>query len=99
MFPSTITCFRFLIVKIGYVSYTHFKSCNQSLDKVSFDFSNILHAMQSRAMNAKSSMILNFPRVWSFDLKWVKQALADKSIAIAIKEVDLSPKDQNILYV
>ena len=36
--------------------YTYFKSCDQSLDKTSFDFSNIFHAMQICAMNAKSSM-------------------------------------------
>ena len=34
--------------------YTHFKSCDQSLDKTPFDFSNIYGAMQSCAMNAKS---------------------------------------------
>ena len=38
--------------------YTHFKSCDQSLDKTIFDFSNIFHAMQSCAINAKSSTIL-----------------------------------------
>ena len=37
--------------------YTHFKSCDQSLDKTSFEFSNIFHAMQSCAMNTKSSII------------------------------------------
>ena len=41
--------------------YTHFKSCDQSLDKTSFDFSDKFHAMQSCAMNAKSSMIPNLP--------------------------------------
>ena len=37
--------------------YTHFKSCDQSLDKTSLDFSNMFHVMQSCAMNAKSSII------------------------------------------
>ena len=41
--------------------YTHFKSCDQSLDKISFDFSNIFHVMQRRAMNAKSSIIPKLP--------------------------------------
>ena len=41
---------------LGFV-YTHFKLCDQSLDKTSFEFSNIVHAMQSCAMSAKSSMI------------------------------------------
>ena len=41
--------------------YTHFKSCDQSLGKTSFDFSNIFHAMQSCAINAKSSMIAELP--------------------------------------
>ena len=44
---------------------------------ISFDFPNLFRAMQSCAMSAKSSIILNFPRVWSHDLKWVKQTLAD----------------------
>ena len=42
--------------------YTHFKSCDQSLDKTSFDFSNLFRAIQSCAMNAKSSIILKFPK-------------------------------------
>ena len=33
---------------------THFKSCDESLDKTSFDFSDIFRTMQSCAMNAKS---------------------------------------------
>ena len=41
--------------------YTHFKSCDQSLDKTSFDVSNIFHAMQSCATNAISSIILKLP--------------------------------------
>ena len=41
--------------------YTHFKSCDQSLDKTSFEFSNIFHAMQSCAMSAKSSIIPKLP--------------------------------------
>ena len=41
---------------------THFKSsCDQSLDKTSFDFSNIFHAVRSCAMNAKSSIIPKLP--------------------------------------
>ena len=42
--------------------YTHFKSCDQSLDKISFDFSNIFRAMQSCAMCVKSRTILKFPK-------------------------------------
>ena len=42
--------------------YTHFKSCDQSLDKTPFDFCNIFRAMQSWAMNAKSRIILNLPK-------------------------------------
>ena len=38
--------------------YTHFKSCDQSLDKTSFDLSSIFRAMQSYAMCAKSSIML-----------------------------------------
>ena len=38
--------------------YTHFKSCDQSLDKTSFELANIFHAMQSYAMNAKNGVIL-----------------------------------------
>ena len=41
--------------------YTHFKSCDQSRDETSFDFFYIFRAMQSYAMNAKSSIILNLP--------------------------------------
>ena len=41
--------------------YTHFKSCDESLDKTSFDFSNKFHATQSCAMNAKSSIIPKLP--------------------------------------
>ena len=41
--------------------YTHFKSCDQSLDKTPVDFSNIFHAIQSCAMNAKSSIIPKLP--------------------------------------
>ena len=41
--------------------YTHFKSCGQSLDKTSFDFSDKFHAMQSCAMNAKSSIMPKLP--------------------------------------
>ena len=33
--------------------YTHFKSCDESLDKTSFDFSDIFRTKQSCAMNAK----------------------------------------------
>ena len=42
--------------------YTHFKSCDESLDKTSFDFSDIFHTMQSRAMNAKSRIKLKLPK-------------------------------------
>ena len=38
--------------------YTNFKSCDQSLDKTSSDFSDIVCAMQSHAMSPKSSTIL-----------------------------------------
>ena len=41
--------------------HTNFRSCNQSLDKTSFDFSNILHAMQSCAMNTRISIIPKLP--------------------------------------
>ena len=33
--------------------YNHFKSCDQSVDKTSLDFSNIFRAMQSCTMNAR----------------------------------------------
>ena len=36
--------------------YTHFKSCDQSLDKTSSDFSNIFRGMQNCAMNPESRM-------------------------------------------
>ena len=42
--------------------YNHFKSCDQSLDKISFDFSYIFLAMQSCAMCAKSRTILKLPK-------------------------------------
>ena len=42
--------------------YTHFKSCDQSPDETSFDFSYTFRAMQSYAMNAKNSIIPNFPK-------------------------------------
>ena len=38
--------------------YTHFKLCDQFLDKSSFDFSYIIHAMQNCAISAKSTIIL-----------------------------------------
>ena len=41
--------------------YTHFKSCDQSLDKASFEFSNIFHAMQSCATSTKGSIIPKLP--------------------------------------
>ena len=41
--------------------YTHFKSCDQCLDKTSFDFSDIFRAMQSCTMNAKNRIILRLP--------------------------------------
>ena len=34
-------------------AYTHFKSCDQYLDKTSVDFSNIFRVMHSCTMNAK----------------------------------------------
>ena len=42
--------------------YTQSKSCDHSLDKTSFDFSNIFRAMQSSDMSGKSSIILKLPR-------------------------------------
>ena len=42
--------------------YTHFRSCDHSLDKTSFDFSNKVRAMLSCAMNAKSSIKLKLPK-------------------------------------
>ena len=42
--------------KSAKVFYTHFKSCDQSLDKTSCDFSNIFRAMQSCVMSATSSI-------------------------------------------
>ena len=42
--------------------YTHFKSCDQSLDKISFDFSYIFRAMQSCAMCTKSKTIFKLPK-------------------------------------
>ena len=53
--------------------YTHFKSCDQSLDKTSFDFSDIFRAMQSFSMSTKSSTILKIPKSMVKCLKWVKQ--------------------------
>ena len=41
---------------------THIKSCDQSLDKTSFDFSSIFRVMQTCAMSAKSSIILQLPK-------------------------------------
>ena len=41
--------------------YTHFKSCDQPLDKTSFELSNIFRAMQNCAMIAKSSIIPKLP--------------------------------------
>ena len=38
--------------------YTHFKSCDQSLDKISFDFRNIF-----RANRTKSSKILKISKI------------------------------------
>ena len=55
--------------------YNDFKSCDQSLDKTSLEFSNIFHAMQSCAMNAKSSIIAKLPMAWSRDLKLGKTNL------------------------
>ena len=42
--------------------YTHFGSCDESLDKTSFDFSEVFRTMQSCAMNAKSRIILKLPK-------------------------------------
>ena len=44
------------------VIYSHLKSRDQSLDKISFDFSNISRSMQSCAMRPKSSMILKLSK-------------------------------------
>ena len=33
--------------------YTHFKSCDQSLDTTSFDFFNVVRVIQNCAMNVK----------------------------------------------
>ena len=38
-------------------AYTHFKSSDQSLDKTSFDLSNIFRAMQSCAMSGKIGVL------------------------------------------
>ena len=38
-------------------AYIYFKSRDQFLNKTSFDFSNVFHAMQSCAMGAESSII------------------------------------------
>ena len=37
--------------------YTNFKSYDQSLDKISFDFFYVCRAMQNCAMNTKSGII------------------------------------------
>ena len=42
--------------------YIQFKSCDQFPDKISFDFSNILHAMQSYALSAKGCIISKLPK-------------------------------------
>ena len=42
--------------------YSHFKSCDQSLDKIYFDFSYIFRAMQSCAMCTKSKTIFKLPK-------------------------------------
>ena len=42
--------------------HTHFKSCDQSLDKTPFDFTTTLRTMQSCAMNTKSRIILKLPK-------------------------------------
>ena len=41
--------------------YTHFKSCDQSLDKTSLDFSYIFLSMKSRALSANNSIMLKLP--------------------------------------
>ena len=40
------------LTKSAKIVYIHFKSCDQSFDKSSFDMSSIFRAMQSRAMKA-----------------------------------------------
>ena len=42
--------------------YIHFTSCDQSLDKASVEFRYMLRAMQSCAMNTKSSITLKLPK-------------------------------------
>ena len=43
--------------------YTHFfKSCDQSVDRTPFGFSNLFRAMQSCVMRAKSCIILKLPK-------------------------------------
>ena len=66
--------FETVVVDLPYINkqnrltivYTHFKSCDQSLDKTFFDFPNILRARQSCATNAKSSIILKPPMSFLF---------------------------------
>ena len=41
--------------------YTHFKSCDESLDETSFDFSNIFRVMPICATSGKSIIILKLP--------------------------------------
>ena len=64
--------------------YIHFKSFDQFLDKTPFDFSNIFCAMESCAMSTKSYIILSFPGIWSHDLKWVKQTVADEVYGLLV---------------
>ena len=45
-----------VMTRLRYV-YTHFKSCDQSVDKASFYLSYIFCAMQTFAMSAKNSII------------------------------------------
>ena len=40
------------------IVFTHFKSCDQSLDQTSLDLSNIFRGMQCCAMSALSSIII-----------------------------------------
>ena len=52
----------FFSQKSGIDKISYFKLFDQSLDKTSFDFSNISSAMQSRAMSAKRGIMLKLPK-------------------------------------
>ena len=69
--------------------YTHFKSCGQSLDKTSSDFSDIFHAMQSCAMNAKSSIIPKLPMGMVIRLEMGKTNLSRLGLYLLDLEMSL----------